>query len=135
MQIHAGCVSIRGRGVLITGASGSGKSDLCLRLIDAGAVLVADDRVVLELQPGGMLLARAPGPLRGLLEVRGLGIATLPYRDSVQLALAVEAAATPERLPPESYAEFAGVSLPLLRLNLLHTSAPAAVRLALSGVA
>lgn len=133
VQLHASCVSVDGRGVLITGVSGGGKSDLCLRLIDAGAVLVADDRVIVESLSESVLSACAPERLRGLLEVRGVGVMTVPYQDSVPLVLVVEAVATSERLPDALSIEIAGVSLPLLQLNLLHASAPAKLRLALSG--
>ena len=73
---HATCVAIGGRGVLIAGPSGSGKSDLALRLIREDAKLVADDRTALSVS-GGRLMASAPAPLRGLLEVRGLGVVRL----------------------------------------------------------
>lgn len=132
LQLHASCVSIGGEGVLLLGESGSGKSDLCLRLIDAGAVLVADDRVVLERVAPGVLHARAPHALRGLLEVRGMGVMHMPYEASVTLALAVQEAGAVERLPPPQRCEYLDVSLPLLPLALLHASASAKVRLALA---
>lgn len=130
--LHASCVSIGGRGVLITGKSGSGKSDLCLRLVDAGAEMVADDRVMLSRSSGGELLARAPERLQGLLEVRGLGVMHLHYVSDIPLALVVEAAEEAERLPEEENREYLGVSLPCLRLNLLQASATAKLRLALA---
>ena len=72
-QVHGTCIAIDGAGVLLRGPSGCGKSDLALRLIDGGAVLVADDRVSLEARAGD-LVASAPDALAGLLEVRGVGI-------------------------------------------------------------
>ncbi|WP_040850329.1 HPr kinase/phosphorylase, partial [Nitrospirillum viridazoti] len=75
IRVHATCVSVGGAGVLLRGASGSGKSDLALRLVDAGALLVADDQVALAADPTATLLtATAPERLAGLIEVRGLGI-------------------------------------------------------------
>src|SRR6516162_9304950 len=80
MQIHASCAARDGAGVLLLGPPGSGKSDLALRLLDCGFMLVADDRVEVE---GGV--ARPPPALAGLLEVRGLGILRLPYLQSARL--------------------------------------------------
>ena len=77
VNIHASCVAIGGKGVLILGDSGAGKSDLALRLIDDGAKLVADDRTELY-AARGTLCARAPKSIAGLIEVRGLGIIALP---------------------------------------------------------
>ena len=67
MQIHGSCAARDGAAVLLLGPSGSGKSDLALRLLDRGFLLVADDQVLIE---DGV--ARAPPPLAGLLELRGL---------------------------------------------------------------
>jgi serine kinase of HPr protein (carbohydrate metabolism regulator) len=119
--------------VLITGASGSGKSDLALRLIvEAGAALVADDRVILEAR-GEALWARAPERLRGMLEIRGMGVHALPFLEAAPLALHLEATEAQERLPEApQVTELLGLSLPCLRLNLLHASAVAKVRLFLS---
>jgi len=54
-QLHASCVSIDGKGILLLGPSGSGKSDLSLRLIDGGATLVADDRVDVSIFPSPLV--------------------------------------------------------------------------------
>jgi len=128
---HATCVAIDGAGVLIRGPSGSGKSDLALRLIDRGAALVADDQVVLEARDGG-LWASAPGRLRGRLEARGLGIVELPWLDAVRLVLVVDlvAAGAVERLPEADSVTVAGAALPRLRLAPFEASAPAKLRLA-----
>ena len=82
MQVHGSCAARGGAGVLLTGPPGSGKSDLLLRLLDRGFVLVADDRV--EIEDGA---ARPPPALAGLLEVRGLGILRLPHLGMARLAL------------------------------------------------
>jgi len=94
MQIHASCASRDSAGVLLLGAPGAGKSDMVLRLLDHGFMLVADDRV--EIADG---LARAPAGLAGLLEVRGLGLLRLPYAAPARLRLAVMLGPAPERLP------------------------------------
>jgi HPr kinase/phosphorylase len=82
MQVHGSCAARAGAGVLLIGPPGSGKSDLLLRLLDRGFVLVADDRV--EIEDG---VARAPLALAGLLEIRGLGILRLPHLAQARLAL------------------------------------------------
>ena len=83
MQLHATCLARDDEGLLLLGSAGAGKSDLALRLLDHGFLLVADDRVDIE---AGR--ARAPAALAGLLEVRGLGIFRLPFRTDVRLVLA-----------------------------------------------
>jgi hypothetical protein len=131
LNIHASCVAIAGKGVLLLGESGAGKSDLALRLVDDGALLVADDRTELYVARG-RLCARAPKSIAGLMEVRGLGIIALPFAKSTALALAVELGKLPERLPePGFYTPVKGAKpVPLIRLEG-HSSAPARIRLAL----
>lgn len=122
MQIHASCAARDGRGVLLLGRPGSGKSDLLLRLLDHGFALVADDRV--DVYAGQ---ASPPPALAGLLEVRGLGILRLPFQAPVRLALAIELGAG-ERLPrPARHA----LDLPLMMVDPALASAPQRVRLAL----
>ncbi len=124
MQVHGSCAARDGAGVLLLGPPGAGKSDLVLRLLDRGFVLVADDRV--EIADG---LARPAEGLAGLLEVRGLGIVRLPYVAPVRLALAVALGAAGARLPAP--ARYDRADLPLLRLDAAAPSAAAAVALAL----
>ena len=101
-NIHASCVAIGQSGVLLLGKSGSGKSDLALRLIDEGAVLVADDRTILSLEKGA-LYARTPASIAGLMEVRGLGIIRFPIRAKVRIALAVQLGRESTRLPAQRF--------------------------------
>lgn len=130
-QIHASAVELGGRGVLLRGPSGAGKSDLALRLIDAGARLIADDRVDLAVE-SGRLVARPPAILAGRLEVRGLGLVTVPWVAAAPLALVVDlvAPAQVERLPERSQVEYLGIGLPLLALAPFEASAAAKLRLA-----
>jgi len=135
INIHASCIAIARQGVLILGDSGAGKSDLALRLIDEGARLVSDDRTELYVSRG-LLHARAPKSIAGLLEVRGLGIVALPFAKSVPLGLAVRLGAPPKRLPdaarytpPGSLK--AAKSLPFIILDGSLPGAPARIRLAL----
>jgi serine kinase of HPr protein (carbohydrate metabolism regulator) len=106
--VHAGCVAIGGRGVLIAGASGAGKSDLAMRLIDRGAALVADDYVSLRAE-GGQVIAAAPAAIAGLIELRGVGLLTLPYLAQAPVALVVDLDLAPERLPEAKTRELCGV--------------------------
>jgi serine kinase of HPr protein (carbohydrate metabolism regulator) len=114
--IHASAALFAGQGVLILGASGSGKSSLLLALLAAGGTLVADDRVVLAANGDGRLVASPPDSLAGLMEVRGVGIVRRPFVASVAIDLAVElrAAAECPRLPDGDDARIviAGVTLP-----------------------
>lgn len=135
VNIHASCVAIGNKGVLLLGKSGSGKSDLALRLIDGGAKLVADDRTLLFLR-GVALHARAPDTIRGLLEIRGVGIVELPVRRHVRLALAVLLGREGARLPKPQFWDppaplRMNTKLPQIALDARYASAPAKVRAAL----
>ena len=127
--VHATCVAILGRGVLLLGESGAGKSSLALRLIDRGAMLVGDDRVCLHAENG--LVAYAPGVLAGLIEVRGLGIFSLPFRRKAPLALAVALAGS-ERLPVTEHWRWGNQMLPLVHVAANATDAAQKVERALS---
>ena len=131
-QIHATCVEMDGKGVLLMGPPGSGKSDLALRLIDGGARLVADDRTDLVLDDD-KLTARAPKELTGKIEVRGIGIVTLDAVRDIPVALAVELAPAEdlERIPDPASFEVLGVRIPRVRLDPFQASATAKVRVAL----
>jgi HPr kinase/phosphorylase len=133
MLVHATTIALGGRAVLLCGPPGSGKSDLALRAIDAGAVLVADDQTALSADRG-RLIARCPETIRGRLEVRGLGIVDLPWRDAVPVGLAVDLvpAAAVERLPAAAERAWLGISIPLLRLAAFEASSVVKLRLAVA---
>ena len=109
--IHASAVLTGAQAVLIRGPAGSGKSRLALNLIQAAsrgqlifARLVADDRVHIE-AAHGRLIARPPAALAGLLEVRGLGIAQLPYEPMAVVSWVVDLdVAAPMRMPDDATA-------------------------------
>jgi HPr kinase/phosphorylase len=129
MPIHASCIAIDGTGVLLRGPSGSGKSDLALRLIDGGALLVADDQVELEVI-GGALFASPPDILAGKIEARGIGILeNLPWhRAPVALIVDLVAREDVERLPFERASTINGVELPYVLLAAFEASTPAKIR-------
>jgi len=130
LLLHATCVEIDRLAVLLRGPSGSGKSDLALRLIDVGARLVADDQVELEAS-GGRLWARAPAALAGILEVRGIGLRRLAYRDRASVGLVADLVAPEriERLPEPATEMLAGIVLPRLALAPFEAAAVAKLRL------
>ncbi|MCK5778938.1 MAG: serine/threonine protein kinase [Rhodospirillales bacterium] len=131
-QLHASAVAIDDRGVLLLGPSGAGKSDLALRLIDGGAVLIADDRVDLDVRQGDVRLS-GPANLAGLLEVRGVGIVRMPFATKVSLSLVVDLVKPEvmERLPDRLTMDFMGVAVRRIALDPFQASAPAKIRLAL----
>lgn len=130
--VHATSVEIGGHAVLIRGPSGSGKSDLALRLIDGGAMLVADDQSAIS-NDGGRLFIGVPDTIAGLLEVRGVGILRMAHRARVPLALVVDLVQPKdvERLPEPSSAQLLGVMVPRVALAAFEASATAKVRLAM----
>lgn len=133
--VHATAVAWHGWGVLLRGLSGSGKSDLALRLIDCGAKLVADDRVVIRQNQGHILLS-APAALHGMLEVRGVGLYRFDVAQDVPLAVVIDlvARADVERLPPDRVEYFQDVAVPLYRLPAFDTSTPAKINQILTGL-
>ena len=106
------CVAVGGRGLLIAGPPGSGKSSLALALIDRGAVLVGDDGVTLE-RRAERLWAHPPPNIAGKIEVRGVGIVTMPAA-SAALCLVLSLGEGGDRLPEPGTAEVEGALLPTL---------------------
>lgn len=129
--IHGTAVEIHDWAVLLMGTSGSGKSDLALRLIDRGAVLVGDDYVELDKD---CQITPVPA-LAGKLEIRGLGIVEKPYKQHSPLRLIVELGEEGERLPASwPLRDLNEWSLPCLRLYGFVASAPIKVEHALKSV-
>ena len=129
--VHASTVARGGRAVLITGPSGSGKSDLALRLLDRGFALVSDDQTVVRRQDG-RLIASAPAEIAGKMEIRGIGIVEMDSEAEAPVALLVELTSDIERLPRDNRERpILGVPLPLVSVDAMTASAPAKVALAL----
>jgi len=130
--IHASCVAIEGVGILIRGPSGSGKSDLALRLIDDGAELVADDYCKVNIENNTLTVTAMDG-MTGKIEVRGLGI--LPVAAVAQARLGIVVDLKPkddiERLPDVSKVCIERVELPRIFIDADTVSAALKVRLAL----
>lgn len=128
--LHATSVAIDGRAVLLEGVSGTGKSDLALRLIDRGGVLVSDDQTLL-IRKGQTLLARAPGTIRGQIEVRGLGIVVMRHVEDVPVALIVRLGSEPMRMPERRQRRLAGVVVREVAFEAFHASTPVKIEWAL----
>jgi serine kinase of HPr protein (carbohydrate metabolism regulator) len=121
--VHASCVAIEGRAVLIAGGSGKGKSDLALRLIDRGARLVSDDYTVIHAE-AGRLYASAPPAIAGRIEIRHVGLVEMERTEAAPVCLHVDLDSAPERLPEPCRIALEGVELPSLALAALEASAP-----------
>lgn len=130
-RLHATTVAIAGRGVMIVGPSGSGKSDLALRLIDRGAVLVSDDYTAFSVIDGA-LMAAAPPTIAGRIEIRGVGIVELPHLAVAPVAMLVDLAGEAERLPEPRHERVAGLDIPAIALPAFEASTPIKVEIALS---
>lgn len=131
MLLHATTVVIEDRAIVLTGPSGVGKSDLALRLIDEGAVLLADDQTEFFIAADGRLTARAPQTIMGLIEVRHVGLIRLPFVAEAPVALHVQLSDMQSeltRLPEIEATVWLGQSVPLLRLPARAASTPAKIR-------
>jgi serine kinase of HPr protein (carbohydrate metabolism regulator) len=130
-NVHASTVATDGRAVLITGPSGSGKSDLALRLLDRGFTLVSDDQTIVR-RDGDRLVAAAPATISGKLEVRGIGIVDMDVESDIPVALIVELTSDIQRIPDDNRERpILGVKLPVISIDALAASAPSKVALAL----
>lgn len=143
--IHATCIALKSdgeewAGALLFGSSGSGKSDLALRLIHGlgpeACRLVADDYVHVTFEQG-RIQAFAPAAIAGRMEVRGIGVVSVAALDQVPLIVAFDLVAQDEvpRIPDDQEIDLARylanntgpVSLPLYRVAAFDASACAKV--------
>jgi len=135
LRLHASCVAVGNKGVLLLGESGAGKSDLSLRLIDRGAKLVADDQVEM-VRKGSAVTASSPQSIAGLIEVRGVGIFKMQALKNIPILLILQLAKREwiERLPyPEPY-DCLGVQIPQLRVWAFEPSVAIKVEMAVAAL-
>ncbi len=131
--VHASCVALEGRGVLILGPSGSGKSALALQLMALGAWLVADDRTILSHEDGG-LSATAPKAIAGLIEARGIGLLPVAALAQARVWLAVDMGQLSRvRLPERHGMAVLDITLPCLH-KVDAPYFPAAIHAYVSGM-
>ena len=129
--VHASTVAMDGRAVLISGPSGSGKSDLALRLLDRGFTLVSDDQTLVR-REGDRLIAAAPQNIAGKIEIRGIGIVEMDHVENVPVALLVELTSDIQRLPDDDRERpMLGIPVPLISIDAMAASAPSKVAVAL----
>jgi HPr kinase/phosphorylase len=128
--VHGSAVAVQGKdfpatAVLLRGFSGRGKSDLAFRLIAAGATLIGDDQVALEARQG-KVMAEPAEAIRGLLEIRGVGLVKCPVAPPAPLGLVVDLVAREDvpRLPEKETADILGVAVPRLQLHAFDASTP-----------
>ena len=132
--LHGTAIAINGHAVLLRGHSGSGKSDLALRLIDRGAKLISDDGVRIGLAEDILSLWSVPN-IAGKIEVRGVGICSVDFVQSAPMRLVVEFAGDTERMPPDDVRTSVGDFLvPLVRIDPFQQSSALKVELALRSV-
>ena len=130
--LHASAVAFDGRGCLIIGAAGSGKSTLAMEMIAVGGQLVADDRTVVDLVDGALMLD-SPAQIAGQIEVRGIGLLSVPHA-SAHLALIVDLDRRAPRLPPPRFHHLLGQQCPVILAKGIRSSA-AAVSVLLRNIA
>lgn len=129
IRVHGTSVAWKQAALLLRGPSGSGKSDLALRLVEAGAGLIADDQTCLAMRKG-RLTASSPPPIADLLEIRGIGIVQVAAASAAPLVLVVDLV-LPENLvrsPKAAHCTYLGVTLPRIFLAPFEASAVAKLR-------
>ena len=133
-KIHSTSIVLDDSGVLIIGDSGSGKSDLALRLIDSGATLISDDITICKKKINGIYLS-CPKETKGLLEVREVGIITVPYVEKVKLIMVVRLTdQVLQRLPDKDFLKILDIKIPLLLIDGKNPSSVAKVKVKLNEI-
>ena len=134
-RIHSSSVVLDDNGVLIMGDSCSGKSDLALRLIDHGATLISDDVSICKKKFNDIYLF-CPSETKGLLEVRDIGIITVPYVEEIKLRLVVKLTVSKtNRLPNKNnFLKILGIKYPLLKIDGRNSSAVVKIKVKLNEI-
>jgi len=131
-KFHSTSVVIEDLGLLIKGQSGSGKSDLALRLIDSGATLISDDLTICK-KIGDYLYLYPHYKTKGLLEVREIGVMTVPYVENIKLTLVVELVEERfERTPEMMNCSILGIKFPKIKIFGKSSSAVAKIKIKLN---
>ena len=132
--MHSSSIVIDDNGVLILGDSGSGKSDLALRLIDNGATLISDDVSICKKNLNNIYLY-CPPEIKGLLEVREIGIITVPFVERIKLKLVVNLKSkNNKRFPEDNYFKILGIKVPLINIDGKNSSAVAKIKVKLNEI-
>ncbi len=133
-RMHSSSVVIDDNGVLILGDSGSGKSDLALRLIDNGATLISDDISICRKNLNNIYLY-CPPEIKGLLEVREIGIITVPFVEKIKLQLVVNLKSkNSQRFPKDNSLKILGIKIPLINIDGKNSSAVAKIKVKLNEI-
>ena len=133
-RVHSSAVVLDDNGVLIMGDSGSGKSDLALRLIDNGATLISDDISICRKNSNNIYLY-CPQEIKGLLEVREVGIITVPFVERIKLRLVVNLKSNNnERSPKDNSFKILGIKIPIINIEGKNSSAVAKIKVKLNEI-
>lgn len=129
---HGSCIKYQDKGILILGPSGSGKSDLALRLIDDGGVLISDDYVEIEYKDGAIIANTAPN-IGGMIEVRGIGLIKLDYLKSSPLHLVLDLVQMKEidRIPEKQFYRVMDCEVLRVKFDAFSASAVAKIKILL----
>jgi HPr kinase/phosphorylase len=135
LKIHGTCVAIGNEAILFRGPSGSGKSDLALRVINCGGTLVSDDQTIIVRQEDELIMS-SPENIRDKIEVRGVGIVNMPAKKEVRLGLVLDMMPSEkiDRIPIPQFCWYLGLQVPVLGLHPFENSAPLKVQLAINSV-
>ena len=135
LKIHGTCVAIGNEAILFRGPSGSGKSDLALRVINCGGTLVSDDQTIIVRQEDELIMS-SPDNIRDKIEVRGVGIVNMLAKKEVRLGLVLDMMPSEkiDRIPIPQFCWYLGLQVPVLGLHPFENSAPLKVQLAINSV-
>ena len=115
-RVHGTAIALEDKGVLLIGPSGSGKSDLALRLIDSGATLISDDQTICQRRNDEIFLFPHK-KINGLIEVRGVGIIKVPFIEDVKLKMIVQLIdKQPERIPVREEKKFLDLNIKFIKI-------------------